>query len=60
MDLKVHGTGQFCTSLQHVPKGQLLHFGYFRNDLLYPITLFPLNPLPNSQSFPNPFSLAVN
>lgn len=39
MDLKVHGTGQFCTSLQHVPKGQLLHFGYFRNDLLYPITL---------------------
>lgn len=38
----------------------LLHFGYFRNDLPRPITLFPLYPLPNSLSFPSPISLAVN
>lgn len=57
--LKVHGMGQLCTTLQRVPKGQLPHFGYFRNDQPHPITLFPLYPVPNSQSFPNPFSLVV-
>lgn len=35
-------------------------FGCFRNDLPYPITLFPLYHRPQSESFPNSFSLAVN